>query len=84
MRMKIKYAITSARRTLPVCFDRHAGRSHLLEEVVLLVWLETRAKLEKSTVELDITRTVAKTLAIQLKLSRYAEEDKHCTHLMLS
>ena len=47
------------------------------------VWLERRAKLEKSIVELDTARIADKILAIQLKLSRYAEEDKHCTHLML-
>ena len=43
------------------------------------VWLEIRAELEKSIVEQNYN----KILAIQLKLSRYAEEDKHCTHLML-
>ena len=31
-------------------------------------------EMEKSTAELDAARTTAKTLAMQLKLSRYAEE----------
>ena len=35
MRMKIRHAITSARRS-ELEFSRHARRSHLLEEVVLL------------------------------------------------
>ena len=46
------------------------------------VWLERRAKLD-SIVELDTARIITKILAFQLKLSRYAGEDKHCTHLML-
>ena len=35
MRMKIRHAITSARRS-KLEFSRHGRRSHLLEEVVLL------------------------------------------------
>ena len=35
------------------------------------------AELDKSTAELDAARTTAKILAIQLKSSRYAEEDEH-------
>ena len=46
MRMKINHAITSARRTLPVCFDRHAGRYHYLEEVELLATELLRFRLE--------------------------------------
>ena len=40
------------------------------------MWLERRAELEKSIVELNSTRTTAKTLAIQLKSSRYAEDEE--------
>ena len=40
------------------------------------VWLERRAELEKSVVELSATRTTANTLAMQLKSSRCAEEEK--------
>ena len=41
------------------------------------MWLERRAELEKSIAELNSTRTTAKTLAIQLKSSRCAEEDAY-------
>ena len=40
------------------------------------VWLERRAELEEATVELDAARTAAKTLAMQLKSSRCAEEEE--------
>ena len=40
------------------------------------MWLGRRAELEKSTAELDAARTTAKTLAMQLKLSRFAEDDE--------
>ena len=40
------------------------------------MWLERRAKLEEDIVELDATRTTAKTLAMQLKSSRCAEEEE--------
>ena len=40
MRMKIRHASTSARRTFPVWFDRHARR------IASGVWLEIRAELE--------------------------------------
>ena len=40
------------------------------------VWLERRAELETSIVELNSTRITAKTLAIQLKSSRCAEEEE--------
>ena len=43
------------------------------------VWLEIRAELEKSIVE----QKYRQILAIQAKLSRYAQEDKHCIHLMV-
>ena len=70
MRMKIKHAITSARRTFPVCFNRHPRR------IASGVWLERRAELEEDIVELDATRTTAKTLAMQLKSSKCAEEEE--------
>ena len=38
------------------------------------------AEMEKSTAELDAARTTAKTLAMQLKSSRYAEEDEHSAY----
>ena len=63
MRLKIRHAITSARRTFPVCFDRHARRFHLLEEVIAFgVWLERREELEEDIVELYTTRTTAKNI----------------------
>ena len=45
------------------------------------VWLERRAELEKDIVELDATRTTAKTLAMQLKSSRCAE-DEECSAVL--
>ena len=43
------------------------------------VWLEIRAELEVCC----RARIADRILAVQLKLSRCAEEDKHCAHLML-
>ena len=40
------------------------------------MWLERRAELGGATVELDASRTTAKTLAMQLKSSRCAEEEE--------
>ena len=75
---RIRHAITSARRTIPVCFGRHAGRSPPLGRGSAFgVWLERRAELEEDTVvELDAARTTTKTLAMQLKSSRCAEEEE--------
>ena len=74
MRMKIRHAITSARRSKiqPTC----KAFPFLRRGRAFGVWLERRAELEKSIVELNSTRTTAKTLAIQLKLSRCAEEEE--------
>ena len=47
------------------------------------MWLERRAELEKSIVELNSTRTTAKTLAIQLKSSRCAEEEERNAYAVL-
>ena len=41
------------------------------------------AEREKSTTELDAARTTAKTLANQMKSSRYAEEDEHSAYIDL-
>ena len=41
------------------------------------VWLDRRAEREKSIAELDAVRITAKTLAMQLKSSRCAEEDEY-------
>ena len=65
--MKIRHAITSAIRTVPVYLSRHARRSHLMEEVLLLAcgWRDVQ------------NWKKPKTLAIQLKLSRCAEDEAH-------
>ena len=47
------------------------------------VWLERRAKLEEDIVELDATRTTAKTLAMQLKSSRCAEDEECSAYTVL-
>ena len=46
---------------------------------ILICW-ERRAELGKVYCRAELTH---KMLAKQLKLSRYAEEEKHCVHLML-
>ena len=59
MRMQIRHEITSARRS-KLEFSRHARRSHLLEEVLILAcgWRDVQ-NWEKSIVELNSTRTTA-------------------------
>ena len=47
------------------------------------MWLERRTELEKSIVELNSSRTTAKTLAIQLKSSRCAEEEERNAYAVL-
>ena len=47
------------------------------------MWLERRAELEKSIAELNSTRTTAKTLVIQLKSSRCAEEEERNAYAVL-
>ena len=44
------------------------------------MWLERRTELEKSAAELDAARTTVKILSMQLKSSRFAEEDEHSTY----
>ena len=44
--------------------------------------LQTR-KVDNTKRSMEWSRITNKILAVQLKLSRYAQEDKHCIHLML-
>ena len=76
MRMKIRHAISSARRKQTRIQPTCKAFPFLGKGRAFGVWLERRAELEKSIVELNSTRTTAKTWAIQLKLSRCAEEEE--------
>ena len=64
--------------------EMHVGRCKtfpsLESDNAFYVRLERLAKVEKSTVELDIARITAKRLAMQLKSSRFAEEKEYSAH----